>query len=314
MSPTETADASFRLAEQQATAGFGLQMSERFLPIGSPVDTARVIEAGSGRPLLFVHGGGGLAIEWLPLMAQLDGFWMIGVDRPGCGLTSGFIYSHADDLREHAVTFLERVADGLGLESVDIVAHSMGGLWSLWFALDRPHRVRSLSLLGCPALVVGTSAPLTMRLLSRPGVSRLLERPATERTQRLALRMAGHPHGIGDRYPPSLLEANVLGGNLAGAGSSLRSLLSRVLRLRGARPDCALEAAELQALTTRPLVVWGERDPFGNRDAAQRFAAATGADLAFAGIGHMPWLDDPEHIASLIRHHIDSSPQAADPS
>jgi pimeloyl-ACP methyl ester carboxylesterase len=312
MPPTEAAAAAFRLAEQKAAAGLGLQLTERFVPIGTPVGSARLIEAGFGPPVLLVHGGGSNANAWLPLMAQLGGYRMIAVDRPGCGLTSGFIYTRAEDLRAHAVTFLDKVAEAAGLGPVDIIANSMGALWSLWLAIDHPSRVRSLALLGCPACVVGTSAPFAMRLLSRPGLSHLLERPATGQTMRHTLRMLGHPDDLLDRMPPELLDVSVAGANLPGAASSFRSLLWRVLRLRGARPDCALGAEELRALSTRPLVVWGKHDPFGDHDAARHLAAATGADLAFAGTGHLPWLDDPEHIATLIRHHLDKSPRPVD--
>jgi pimeloyl-ACP methyl ester carboxylesterase len=129
---------------------------------------------------------------------------------------------------------------------------------------------------------------------------------------RQTLRMLGHPDDPVDRLTPDVLEASALGASLPGASSSWRSLLWRVLRLRGARPDCALGVGELRAIKTRPLVVWGERDPFGDHDAAQRFADATGADLAFAGIGRLPWLDDPAHIATLIHRHIDKLPRPAD--
>ena len=311
MSPTEAA-AAFRLAERKAAAGFGLQLTERFLPIGVPVDRARVIEAGSGPPVLLVHGGGANADVWLPLMAQLDGYQMIAVDRPGCGLTSGFIYSRGEDLRAHAVTFLDNVADAAGLGPLDIIANSMGALWSLWLAIDRPDRVRSLALLGCPAVVAGTSAPFAMRLLSRPGLGRLLQRPATDQTMRQSLRRLGHPADLVDRIPPGGLEGAVLGANLPGAAASFRSLLWRVLRLRGARPDCALDASDLRAIKARTLVVWGQQDPFGDHDAARRLAAATAADLAFAGTGHLPWLDDPAHIAALVRRHLHKLPRPAD--
>lgn len=312
MPPTDAAAAAFRLAERKAAAGFGLQLTERFVPIGTPVDSARLIEAGSGPPVLLVHGGGSNADAWLPLMAQLDGYRLIAVDRPGCGLTGGFIYTRGEDLRAHAVTFLDKAAEAAGPGPVDIIANSMGALWSLWLALDHPGRVRSLALLGCPACVVGTSAPFAMRLLSRPGLSRLLERPATGQRMRQTLRMLGHPDDLVDRMPPGMLDVSVAGANLPGAASSFRSLLWRALRLRGIRPDCALGADELRALKTRPLVVWGQHDPFGDHDAARRLAAATGADLAFAGTGHLPWLDDPEHVAALIRHHLDTSPRPAD--
>ena len=148
--------ATFRLAEQRAAAAYGLALSEQYLEIGRPVATARVIEAGDGPPVLLVHGGGGFAAHWLPLMAHLTGRRLIAVDRPGCGLTDGFGYHRTPDLREHAIEFLTGVADALRLGPVDIVATSMGGLWSLWFALGRPERVRSLALLGCHFLVPGT--------------------------------------------------------------------------------------------------------------------------------------------------------------
>src|SRR5258708_12011270 len=86
----EAAVASFRLAEQRAAAEFGLTITERFLAIGTPVGKARVIEAGSGTPVLFVHGGGGFAGHWLPLLAHVSGHRMVAPARPGCGLTARF--------------------------------------------------------------------------------------------------------------------------------------------------------------------------------------------------------------------------------
>jgi len=300
----EAAVASFRLAEQRAAAEFGLTITERFLAIGTPVGKARVIEAGSGTPVLFVHGGGGFAGHWLPLLAHVSGHRMIALDRPGCGLSDGFDYSSVDDIRGHAVTFLGAVLDALGLDRARIVANSMGGLWSLWLALDRPERVSSLALLGCPALAAGTSAPAALRIISRRGLGRALERPATERTVARTLTMMGHPGNLAHRLPPAFLQLCVLGANLPGASSSFRSLLWRVLRLRGARPDCALGADELRSIQHRPLAVWGQHDPFGRPDAAHRFAALTGADLTFAGTGHLPWLDDPEHVTTLLDPHL----------
>src|SRR5258708_14571481 len=177
----EAAVASFRVVEQRAAAEFGLTITERFLAIGTPVGKARVIEAGSGTPVLFVHGGGGFAGHWLPLLAHVSGHRMIALDRPGCGLSDGFDYSSVDDIRGHAVTFLGAVLDALGLDRARIVANSMGGLWSLWLALDRPERVSSLALPGCPALAAGTSAPAPLRIISRRGPGRAPEPPLPHR-------------------------------------------------------------------------------------------------------------------------------------
>jgi pimeloyl-ACP methyl ester carboxylesterase len=82
-------------------------------------------------------------------------------------------------------------------------------------------------------------------------------------------------------------------------------MLWRCLRLRGARPD-AVPGRELPAIKVRPLAIWGDRDPFGDQDAAWRFAADVNASLVFAGRGHLPWLDEPQQIADLIREHVAS--------
>ena len=116
---------------------------------------------------------GANATAWIPLLARLEGYRLLAVDLPGFGLSDGLGYRRAN-LRRFAVSFLDQVIDRLALDTVPLVASSMGGLWSLWLALDRPPPVESIALLGCPALEMGTSAPFGLRLLSVPGLNRLL--------------------------------------------------------------------------------------------------------------------------------------------
>src|SRR5258708_19627400 len=118
---------------------------------------------------------------------------MIALDRPGCGLSDGFDYSSVDDIRGHAVTFLGAVLDALGLDRARIVANSMGGLWSLWLALDRPERVSSLALLGCPALAAVTSAPAALRIISPLGLGPAPHRPPPDRTVAPPLSLIAPP-------------------------------------------------------------------------------------------------------------------------
>jgi len=100
---------------------------------------------------------------------------------------------------------------------------------------------------------------------------------------------------------PELMKLNVLGWNLPGAASSFRSLLHRMLRLRGAATDCALSEEEVARLSVPTALVWGTHDPFGGLDAARRFARAARAELHVIGEGHLPWLDDPEAVAAIVR-------------
>ena len=309
MNQSAPGSSAFVRAEQIFAQRLGVDLREHYVQLPGPIRRARVLETGVGAPLLFVHGGGGFASQWLPLMAAIDGRRLIAVDRPGCGLSDGFDYDGCPSPRAHAVEFLSGVLDALELARADIVANSMGGLWSLWLALDKPDRVRSLALAGCPALVVGTSTPLLMRVMSRSLTRNLLikgmERPTTPSQMRRGFKMAlGHDTDTMEAASPGVCEFFAASNTIPGAAASFVSLLHRVLRLGGAQPDCALGVDELQSLAVNPLVVWGSSDPFGDASAARRFAAATGARLEFVGVGHLPWLDDPVRVADLITVHL----------
>jgi len=49
----------FRSAERQAAADFGIEISERILPIGEPVGQARVIESAPADPFFSSMGAAG---------------------------------------------------------------------------------------------------------------------------------------------------------------------------------------------------------------------------------------------------------------
>src|ERR687885_131706 len=167
------ATSGFELAERRLFEVYGLEVESRFVQLGEPRMRARVTEGGEGAPVVLVHGGGGVGATWAPLMARLSGVRLVVVDRPGFGLSGGFNYRGVD-LRRHAVAFLESLLDALGIERAAFVGNSMGGLWSFWLALDRPERVSMVAQLGSTALLLDTLAPLPMRLLSVPGLNRLV--------------------------------------------------------------------------------------------------------------------------------------------
>ena len=79
----------------------------------------------------------------------------------------------------------------------------MGALWSLWLALAEPDRVASLVLLGCPANVLGTSAPFPFRLLSVPRLNaRMLamEPPSTQQARTTFRRMGHDPASLSPEF------------------------------------------------------------------------------------------------------------------
>ncbi|HXG35832.1 MAG TPA: alpha/beta hydrolase [Dehalococcoidia bacterium] len=307
MAQADSKTQDFHEAEQRLFRHYGLDYQSHYVQLKDPPLRARVIEVGSGPPLFLVHGGGANAAFWAPLLKELKGYRLLAVDRPGCGLTDPFNYRSCD-LRSHAVSFLDGVLDALELENVPVIANSMGGLWSLWLALERPQRLSSLLLMGCPALILNTGAPLPMRLLSVPGLNRVLfslEKPSRQQARRL-LRRIGHRTETLDGLPEEFFDCMYRSGQLPNFKLGWLSLLERVLRIGGPDPKLALRAEQLAQLTQPVLFLWGDNDPFGGAEVGRRAAeAAPQAKLEVISGGHLPWLDDPVFCAKAAEGFLE---------
>ncbi len=98
------------------------------------------VEAGEGRPILFLHGLGGQLHHFLhPTFPLLPGYRLIALDRPGSGY-SRRAGGATGRLPEQAGTIAAFI-DALGLERPLVVGHSLGGAVALTLALDPPNLV-----------------------------------------------------------------------------------------------------------------------------------------------------------------------------
>lgn len=305
---------AFRRAEQAYLRSVGVEAEERIVTLERLGSRGRFLEAGGGPPVLMMHGGGGLGSGWAPLMAHFDGLRLLAADRPGFGL-SDFVDYRNVNLRSHAIEFMDDILDAVKVESVPIIANSMGALWSLWYAEARPSRVTRLALLGTPALILDTSAPGPMRLLGIPGLNRLmmaLEPPSPQQVRRLFERMGHDPEQV---CTPEMVELIVRLEQLPDYGAAWRSLLHNVLPFGRVNQNLRLGAAALGRLPHEVLYIWGSNDPFGSLDVARRACEATPhAALRTIGVGHLPWLDEPEACATAINEFLESAGQQADGS
>jgi 2-hydroxy-6-oxonona-2,4-dienedioate hydrolase len=295
---------AFEHSQGRLLRRYGVEASSRFIEIDGPVRRAHALESGSGPPVVLVHGGGSFAAHWAPLMAQLSGYRLIAVDRPGHGLSDPFVYPKDIDLRSHAVDFLENVLDALGLDDeVAMVGNSMGGLWSFWLALDRPRRVGAIVQVGTPALVLETGAPLGLRLTTAPLLGRALQ--ALERPSRAqVLKLFGR---LGDRRaaerPRELVDAFEQAEPLF--GDAWVSLLKRCTGPIQRR-DISIGAEELNQVEQPVKFVWGDHDPFGSPDVGRRATAAVpDASIDFVPAGHVPWPELPEQVGAIVQAFLD---------
>lgn len=301
-------DEDFSRAEAAVLDRYGLTAEERWVAAPTVQGHAHVLIHGDGPPVVMINGIGTPAAMWAPLIAALEEVSVHAVDLPGYGLTDS-IPGFAADLRANAVRFLIEVFDGLGLDRPVLVASSLGSLWTSWLAIDRPDRVGGLVHVGCPAIVLDTSAPLPMRMLSVPFLRRLLMKlqpPSERQVTQLSKMVREHP------LPPEIAGLILATERLDHFEDTFLAMLNRLVRLRGSRPEMALTADQLSRIEAPTLLVFAANDPMGARPVGERMAdAMADAALHIVDGGHAPWVHHSDQIAPLLSAFLSEvSPQA----
>jgi len=109
-----------------------------------------VTEAGSGDPVVLLHGGGpgatGVSNYSRNIDALAEHFHVIVPDMPGYGRSSKEL-DQSDPFGDLAFA-IRTMLDELGIEKAHLVGNSYGGAAALRLALDRPDRVDRLILMG----------------------------------------------------------------------------------------------------------------------------------------------------------------------
>src|SRR5262245_24426833 len=103
----------------------------------------RVFEAGSGTPLVFLHGAGGLLAENLFLDRLAERYHVFAPEFPGYGESIG--EELLDDMLDFTLHGWDVVAT-LGLSKPHLIGHSMGGMIAAEMACIAPHDLAKLVL------------------------------------------------------------------------------------------------------------------------------------------------------------------------
>jgi 4,5:9,10-diseco-3-hydroxy-5,9,17-trioxoandrosta-1(10),2-diene-4-oate hydrolase len=125
---------------------------------GKPIFVA---EAGSGAPVVMLHGGGpgasGVSNYSRNIDALAEHFRVIVPDLPGYGRSAKGV-DQSDPFGYLADT-IRGLIDELGLATVDMIGNSYGGAAALRMALDTPGRVGKLILMGPGGIGTTRGAP-----------------------------------------------------------------------------------------------------------------------------------------------------------
>ena len=210
------------------------------------------LHAGSGKPMLLIHGLVGSSANWrnnIGALAQHASVYAIDLVNMGKSQRVGGLDAGLTATANRIVA----VMNALNLAEADIVAHSHGGAVALMLAALHPKRVRRL-ILFAPANPYSRSSDVMVRVYSTAWggiLARMLPYVPTP-IQRIAL---GGMYGGAHRVPERRLKEII---------ASLRSPVTLRHVLCVIRCWCA-EMAILQAAIRRvkripTLLIWGDRD------------------------------------------------------
>lgn len=282
---------------------YGVKAESRHVRIARPAMRVHLLVAGRGRPAVILHGGDGEAVNWAPLLAELQSDTAAyAADRPGFGLSDPFDYRRVN-VRRHAADFVRSLLDALDLERATVIGGSMGGFFGLCATLAHPARVDRLVLVGMPA-GFSREAPDSLKdLVTIPGRAlEFMNRASTLEGQHEQYRHMFQidPSTIPDVY----FRARVAGVNLPGVKETWATLLRRLCGPDGIHPQFYL-GDELARIERPVLTIWGGRDmaPVAlGRDATERIPH--GRFVSLSDVGHFPFLEAPAETAKLIREFM----------
>ncbi len=257
-------------------------------------------EAGSGEPLVLLHGVGTSRSIWAKAMPLLAEEWRaVALDMPGFGDTEAA--GEGFDLSDVAGA----VADGLEQAGVPepyvLYGQSLGGAVALSLAVHRPAAVDRL-VLGAPAGFIARRQSLATGL--GLGAEALVNA-----RRRLGTRLAGS--AMGRRL--------LLGTAVADAASLSEEDTRAMLAASGgatriADGVAAAIAADLKPLLRRlerPLgLVWGDRDrviPLPASRAIRELVPDAPLEIV-PGAGHVPMIEAPAKFAYAVRSVLNRLP------
>jgi pimeloyl-ACP methyl ester carboxylesterase len=256
------------------------------------------LEAGSGPPLLLLHGHEQSATSWrwvIPVLARTHR--VLALSLPGHGKSSPAVggYAPGRDLAPLVADFL----DTLGVGALHVVGNSAGGAVALRLALADRARVRTLTLVDSAGLGRDVNPLLALDTLPMIGelaimISRM---PGGDvgRTSMSTAMLFAQPSRVPAEF---FTEQHALGrrpGQLEASTAMARALFDA----NGQR-EVLLD--QLPTLDMPTLVAWGASDYVLPAHQAHHAVSllARGRLCMFPDCGHLPHVERPDQFAAVL--------------
>ena len=263
------------------------------------------VKAGSGPALLLIHGIGDSSDTWRPVVEQLaEHYTVIAPDLLGHGRSEKpradySVAGYANGMRD--------LLSVLGVDTVTVVGHSLGGGVAAQFAYQFPDRCERLVLVGSGG--VGRTVSPLLRVATVPGIEALMP------------LLGLPPIRFASRLGAELLRVfdTALGRDaeeILAVFDSLPDTEARRVILRTLRSSVDWSGQVITMLDRAylvegvpTLIVWGRRDaiiPLGHGRLIH--AVMPGSEFeVFDEAGHFPHHTDPSRFVRVLREFMEGS-------
>jgi pimeloyl-ACP methyl ester carboxylesterase len=219
------------------------------------------VEAGSGDPIVLVHGAGPGAFGWagwrqsIPVLAKH--FHVFAIDTLGFGYTdkpTNIVYSDQASV-DHLAGFI----DALCLDKVNLCGNSRGAYMAAKYALDHPDRVKRLLMISSGS--IASAMGLDRTGSQKDGMRRLQAYDGTAASMRNFVEIIVHDHS---KITDELIAARVKMAALPGHDYVQKSQKEyRDLMKNDPNEQQRFDIRHrLPKLTIPMYMVWGAKDSF----------------------------------------------------
>jgi len=258
--------------------------------------TTRIIEAGTGPPVILLHGLSGHAESWARNIVPLaERFRVLAVDMIGHGFTDK---PDRPYLLPAYVGHLRAVMAATGAHDAHLVGQSLGGWVAAWLALEDPAAVRTLTLVTTAGLKVNLATEGMRKLQSqvRTVTQKAVEAPTRETVRARLEWLMYRPETVTDE----LVEVRY---RIVTRDDSRRTMGRMVDDVTGdANLEFALTAERLRRLEVPTLVLWSRHNPTTQWEEGEAAAAAIpkGRFELLEDCAHWPQFEDPAAFHAVV--------------
>jgi pimeloyl-ACP methyl ester carboxylesterase len=264
------------------------EVADHTLAVWQDKVATHVKVAGSGSPVVFLHGAGGLTRD--PFLDRLAAqFTVYAPEHPGTHPGDPDSIQSIDSLWD-LVAYYYELFDKLGLRSPAIVGHSFGGVVAAELAETAPERVSKLVLVS-PIGLWRDDAPVRNWMIITPATD-LPKYLLADPDGPVAQQMFGPPAD-----PAQAVEAQIqMIWSMACTGKFVWPIPDKGLKKR------------IHRITANTLIVWGKQDAQVPSVYAEEFALhPSNARIEYVGnAGHLPQLEQLEQVARATTEFLSS--------